>query len=215
MPRENPRQRPGQQHAAPAPRPCREAAAVVHAAALGLRRHRRNRLTAARRAAPRPPQPLPVEPWARPYGLIPTPASSPHTVSLIGPGPGFDPQYAMGTDLDEPVIIATLTSPAGAAAGPLLRYKEVAPMTDKISQRPVPPLDPPERFAGGEVVAAARCPVDVSTYPRRHVIVVKHAGECQTFSVHEVAHNHVEWGRRPGTLRPWLRLRHPSRASNS
>jgi hypothetical protein len=38
-------------------------------------------------------------------------------------------------------------------------------MTDKISQQPVPPLDPPERFAGGEVVAAARCPVDVSTYP--------------------------------------------------
>jgi hypothetical protein len=25
------------------------------------------------------------------------------------------------------------------------------------------------------------------------VIVVKHAGERQTFSVHEVAHNHVEW----------------------
>jgi hypothetical protein len=65
-------------------------------------------------------------------------------------------------------------------------------MTDEIS-RPVPPLDPPERFAGGEVVAAVWRPVDVSTYPRRHVIVVKHAGECQTFSVHEVAHNHVEW----------------------
>jgi hypothetical protein len=73
------------------------------------------------------------------------------------------------------------------------RYQEVAPMTDKISQRPVPPLDPPERFAGGEVVAAARCPVDVSAYPRRHVTVVKHAGERQTFSVHEVAHNHAEW----------------------
>jgi hypothetical protein len=43
------------------------------------------------------------------------------------------------------------------------------------------------------VVASARCPVDVSTYRRRHVIVVKHAGERQTFSVHEVAHNHVEW----------------------
>lgn len=66
-------------------------------------------------------------------------------------------------------------------------------MTDKISQRLVPPLDPPERFAGGEVVAAARCPVDVSTYPRRHVIVVGHAGEREGFSVHEVAHNHVEW----------------------
>ena len=72
------------------------------------------------RAAPRPPQPLPVEPWARAYGLIPAPGSSPHTVSLIGPGPGFDPEYAMTTDLDEPVIIATLTSPAGEAAGPLL-----------------------------------------------------------------------------------------------
>jgi Iap family predicted aminopeptidase len=66
-------------------------------------------------------------------------------------------------------------------------------MTDKISQRPVPALDPPVRFAGGEVVVAVRCPVDVSTFPRRHVIVVRHAGERQTFSVHEVAHNHVEW----------------------
>jgi hypothetical protein len=73
------------------------------------------------------------------------------------------------------------------------RYKEAAPMTDKFSQRPVPPLEPPERFAGGEVVAAARCPVDVSTYPQRHMIVVKHAGERQTFSVHEVARNPVEW----------------------
>jgi hypothetical protein len=35
--------------------------------------------------------------------------------------------------------------------------------------------------------------VDVSTYPRRHVIVVKHAGERQTFSVYEVAYNQVEW----------------------
>jgi hypothetical protein len=73
------------------------------------------------------------------------------------------------------------------------RHKEVAPMTDEISQRPVPPLDSPERFAGGEVVAAVRCPVDVSIHPRRYVIVVRHAGERQTFSVHEVAHNHVEW----------------------
>jgi hypothetical protein len=72
-------------------------------------------------------------------------------------------------------------------------YEEFATMTDKLSQRPVPPLDPPERFAGGEVVAAVGCPVDVSTFPRRHVIVVKHAGDRQTFSVLEVAHNHVEW----------------------
>jgi hypothetical protein len=58
--------------------------------------------------------------WARAYGLLPAPGGGPHTVALIGPGPDFDPQYAMDTDLDEPVIIATLTSPAGEAAGPLL-----------------------------------------------------------------------------------------------
>jgi hypothetical protein len=57
----------------------------------------------------------------------------------------------------------------------------------------VPRLDPPERFARGDVVAAARCPADVSTYPRRHVIVVRHTGHRPTFSVHEVAHNHGEW----------------------
>jgi hypothetical protein len=73
------------------------------------------------------------------------------------------------------------------------RHKEAGPMSDEISQRPIPPLGPPERFAVGEVVAAVRCPVDVSAYPRRHVIVVKHPGERQPFSVHEVAHNHVEW----------------------
>jgi hypothetical protein len=71
------------------------------------------------RAAPRPAQPLPVMAWARAYGLIPAPGG-PHAISLIGPGPGFDPEYTMGTDLDEPVIIATITSPAGEPAGPLL-----------------------------------------------------------------------------------------------
>jgi hypothetical protein len=44
--------------------------------------------------APRPPQPLPVMAWARAYGLIPAPGG-PHAVSLIGPGPDFDPEYAM------------------------------------------------------------------------------------------------------------------------
>ena len=76
--------------------------------------------TALLRAAPRPPQPLPVMAWARAYGLLPAPGGSPHTISLIGPGPGFDPGYAMGTDLDEPVIVATITGPDGEPAGPLL-----------------------------------------------------------------------------------------------
>jgi hypothetical protein len=41
-------------------------------------------------------------------------------VCLIGPGPGFDPRYAMTTDLDDPVIIATITTAGGKPAGPLL-----------------------------------------------------------------------------------------------
>lgn len=72
------------------------------------------------RAAPRPARPLPVRQWARAYGLDPAPGDGPHPVSLIGPGPDFDPVYAMTTDLDEPVIIAALAGPDGATAGPLL-----------------------------------------------------------------------------------------------
>ena len=60
--------------------------------------------------------------------------------------------------------------------------------------RCLPGLDAPERFAGGEVVAAVRLPVDVSLYPRRHAVVVKHTkGGWQTFSTHEIAHNRREW----------------------
>ena len=72
------------------------------------------------RAAPRPPVPIPVAAWARAYGLTRDPGSGPHTISLIGPGPGFDPGYAMTTSLDDPLIIATLTGPGGEPAGPLL-----------------------------------------------------------------------------------------------
>ena len=71
-------------------------------------------------AAPCAPRPLAVEPWARAYGLLPAPAGSPDTISLIGPGPGFDPQYAMGTDLDEPLIIASVTADGSGQPYPLL-----------------------------------------------------------------------------------------------
>ena len=105
---------PGRQHAAPAPaagKPqqwftLRPWLFDVTAAAVLLR------------AAPRPPQPLPVAAWARAYGLAPDPGSGPHAVSLIGPGPDFSPEYAMSTDLDEPVIIASIAARrrAGRAA---------------------------------------------------------------------------------------------------
>jgi hypothetical protein len=48
---------------------------------------------------------------ARAYGLTRDPDASPHAVSLIGPGPHFDPAYAMTTSLDDPVLIASI--PAG------------------------------------------------------------------------------------------------------
>jgi hypothetical protein len=44
--------------------------------------------------------------WARAYGLAP--GGGPRPVSLIGPGPDFDPGYAMTTDLDEPLIVASV-----------------------------------------------------------------------------------------------------------
>jgi hypothetical protein len=58
--------------------------------------------------------------WARAYGLIRDPGTEPQMISLIGPGPGFDSRYAMTTNLDDPVIIATLTTVGGKPAGPLL-----------------------------------------------------------------------------------------------
>ena len=72
------------------------------------------------RAAPRPPVPIPVEAWARAYGLARDPGSGRHAISLIGPGPDFSPEYAMTTNPGEPVILATLAGPGGEPAGPLL-----------------------------------------------------------------------------------------------
>jgi len=72
------------------------------------------------RATPRPPVPIPVEAWARAYGLDRDPAEARQAISLIGPGPDFSPDYAMTTDPGEPVILATLTGPDGEPAGPLL-----------------------------------------------------------------------------------------------
>ncbi len=65
------------------------------------------------RRAPRPAQPLPVTLWARAYGLIPGPGASPHSIPMLGPGPGFDRGYALTTDLTRPLIIATVPVPEG------------------------------------------------------------------------------------------------------
>ncbi len=66
---------------------------------------------------PREPEPLPVLPWARLYGvdLLDQPGSAP----IIGLGPDFDREYAMTTDLSKPLLIATLHLP-GTGNSPLL-----------------------------------------------------------------------------------------------
>lgn len=49
---------------------------------------------------------LPVMPWVRQYGL--DLLNRPDTAPILGVGPGFDRDYAMTTDLAEPLIVATL-----------------------------------------------------------------------------------------------------------
>jgi hypothetical protein len=66
---------------------------------------------------PRETHVLPVESWARAYGL--DEPEDTHRISLIGPGPDFDRAYAMTSDLTVPVIIATLHSEE-TGDGPLL-----------------------------------------------------------------------------------------------
>lgn len=69
-------------------------------------------------------------------------------------------------------------------------------MKDTLSQKPIPGLNPPKKFANGEVVAAIRCPVDPSLGRWRHAIVVKHdSGRMngQAFSFHVVDHNGTGW----------------------
>jgi hypothetical protein len=60
-------------------------------------------------AAPRPTRPLDVATWAQAFGLTRIDNPTPHTIGLLGPDRnGFDRDYAMGTDLTQPLIVAQL-----------------------------------------------------------------------------------------------------------
>ena len=72
--------------------------------------------------------PVPVDAWARAYGLIRDPGSGRHAISLIGPGPHFSPGYAMTTNPDEPAILATLADASGETT-PLLIDGYALPVT--------------------------------------------------------------------------------------
>ncbi|HEV2403432.1 MAG TPA: hypothetical protein VGS08_04475 [Candidatus Saccharimonadales bacterium] len=62
---------------------------------------------------PRETRSLPVQPWALAYGLDRLDSNEGRSFSLFTPLPGFDRRYVMPTDLDEPVIVATLRSNQG------------------------------------------------------------------------------------------------------
>jgi hypothetical protein len=53
----------------------------------------------------RDPVPIDVADWASFYGLD---AIGNSRISILGPGPDFDPAYALTTDLQMPMILATL-----------------------------------------------------------------------------------------------------------
>src|ERR1700733_5949355 len=59
---------------------------------------------------PRGTLPIPVQPWAKFYGLD-TPDGQ--SFSLFRPSSRFDAEYARTIDLDEPVILATLRGGRG------------------------------------------------------------------------------------------------------
>jgi len=60
-------------------------------------------------ASPREPASLNVAAWANAYGLTHIDDPNPRAVNLIGPTrDGLNRDYAMGTDLTKPVIVATL-----------------------------------------------------------------------------------------------------------
>jgi hypothetical protein len=56
-------------------------------------------------AHPRDPVQIDVADWASFYGLD---AIGTDRIPILGPGPDFDPAYALTTDLHVPVILATL-----------------------------------------------------------------------------------------------------------
>jgi hypothetical protein len=67
----------------------------------------------------RPTLYIPVAAWARVYGFD-HPEDERRSISLIAPGPGFDHEYAMTTELSEPVILATIHSDETGMVAPLL-----------------------------------------------------------------------------------------------
>jgi hypothetical protein len=66
----------------------------------------------------REPKPLPVMPWVRQFGL--DLLDEPSRVPIVGVGPEFNREYAMTTDLTQPLIVATLHLPGSGNSSLLI-----------------------------------------------------------------------------------------------
>jgi len=67
---------------------------------------------------PREPQPLSVMPWVRQFGL--DLLDEPERVPIVGVEPDFNREYAMTTDLTQPLIVATLHLPGSGNSALLI-----------------------------------------------------------------------------------------------
>lgn len=95
----------------------------------------------------REPQPLPVMPWIRQFGL--DLIGEPNRVPILGPGPDFNREYAMATDLTEPLIVATLHFPGSGDSSLLIdgTHRLYRAYRESVSELPAYVLDVAESLA--------------------------------------------------------------------
>ena len=96
---------------------------------------------------PREPKSLAVMPWVRQYGL--DLLDEPHRMPILGPGPNFDREYAMTTDLANPLIVATLHLPGSGNSSLLIdgTHRLYRAYREDIAELPVCVLDVNESLA--------------------------------------------------------------------
>ena len=96
---------------------------------------------------PREPQPLAVMPWVRQFGLDLLDESN--RVPILGIGPDFDREYAMTTDLTQPLIVATLHLPGSGDSALLIdgTHRLYRAYRERVQELPTYVLDVSESLA--------------------------------------------------------------------
>jgi hypothetical protein len=96
---------------------------------------------------PRPTRQLPVYDWANAFGI--GELRRPNTIPLLGIGPDFDADYALTSDLADPLLIATLVDKEGVAS-PLFidgMHRLYRAYLEDIAELPAYVLTPEESLA--------------------------------------------------------------------